>query len=441
MRQPIIWQSLLLAAILLFPSQALSSHSAEEHFPRPPELEPFVEFWIEIFTRLDRDWTIIHDKENPAIRYEKVCTAGMSDKERSKFLKYKRRHYTKILEDLALKRPERWSEEEKKIAAFFPKGKKTRRFLQAAGRIRSQRGIRDQFRDGMIRSGRWKRTIEGILNDNQIPVELSALPLIESAYNPHARSKAGAVGIWQFTSKTGRKYLRIDRHVDERRDVYASTGAAAQYLKDAYSQLGSWPLTVTSYNHGVNGMLRAKRELGTNDIVRLIREYDGPYFGFASKNFYAEFLAAIEVVNNPHIYFGKLRLERHESIQRFALPAPAKFSSLTKAFGVPSEELKRLNPAISSRVISGRYGVPSGTVINIPTDAVSDPAAAFQSLPESERSAALEPSRYKVRWGDTLTGIAKRHKVSVSDLQAANGLGRSTKIRAGQRLTIPPATR
>ena len=89
--------------------------------------------------------------------------------------------------------------------------------MEAAGKIQSQRGIRDQFRDGLIRSGRWKPIIEGILTAYGIPSELAALPHVESSYNPEATSKAGAVGVWQFTKSTGRRYLRIDRYVDERK--------------------------------------------------------------------------------------------------------------------------------------------------------------------------------------------------------------------------------
>ena len=91
--------------------------------------------------------------------------------------------------------------------------------------------IREQFLDGLIRSGRWKQTIEGILVGYGVPTELAALPHVESSYNPAALSKAGAAGVWQFTRGTGSRYLRIDRYVDERRDVYVATHAAAQYLK------------------------------------------------------------------------------------------------------------------------------------------------------------------------------------------------------------------
>ncbi len=410
-------------------------------FPRPQELEPLVQFWIEIFTVQGSDRTILHDRDDPRVRYETVDTGGMTESVRRKFLRKRRRHYAKLLENLALKRPERWSEEERRVASFFPKGSRTARYLEAAGRIRSQRGIRERFREGLQRSGRWRKAIEEILRSYQIPIELAALPHVESSFNPEARSKAGAVGIWQFTTGTGRKFLRIDYQVDERKDVYVSTHAAARFLKEAHAEVGSWPLAVTAYNHGVNGVLRAQKELGTVDIARLIREYDGPYFGFASKNFYAEFLAALEVAGDPIRHFGSIVLDLPEDVERFVLPSPTRFSSLCKAFTVSEGELRRVNPAIGARVVEGRYGIPSGTVINVPTGRVDDLADAFLSLPESERHVALEPKKYRVRRGDTLIAIARRHRVSVADLQEINGMGRSTLIRTGQRLSIPPSNR
>jgi membrane-bound lytic murein transglycosylase D len=293
-------------AVLCF---ALPVQSSEELFPCPPELEHLKSFWIEMFTERNGDWTVLHDKDDPRIRYETLATGGMSESARRELLRTRIRYYTKVLEDLALKAPSRWTEEEKRVAGYFGEGGRTSRYLEAAGKIRGQRGVRANFREGLIRSGRWKQTIEAIFASYGIPSELAALPHVESSFNPEALSKAGAAGVWQFTRGTGKRFLRIERHVDERRDVYVSTHAAARYLQSAHEKLGAWPLAVTSYNHGVEGMLRAKRELGTNDIARMIRDYDGPYFGFASKNFYAEFLAALEISRNPEAYFGPLPIE------------------------------------------------------------------------------------------------------------------------------------
>ena len=264
-RRARLYRSIGAAALLLL-LWPLPGTAEREPFPRPPELEPLVQFWVEIFTVHGRDRTILHDKDDPSIRYETVSTDGMSNSVRRKFLRKRRRHYAKMLENLALKQAERWTAEERRIAGLFPSGAKTARYLEAAGRIRAQRGIREQFREGLVRSGRWRPAIEEILSSYGVPTELAVLPHVESSFDPNARSKAGAVGIWQLTTSTGRKFLRIDRSIDERRDVYVSTHAAARYLKEAHAQIGSWPLTVTAYNHGVNGVLRAQRELQTSCV-------------------------------------------------------------------------------------------------------------------------------------------------------------------------------
>lgn len=424
-------------ASILIAATPLPAPAAESPFVRPPELEHHVAFWIEIFTEHDKDQTIIHDGGDPSIRYETLMTQGMDDKDRSALVKDRRQHYAKTLEQLALKPESRWTAEEKQIASLFPQGTHVQRFLKAAGEVRSQRGIREQFVDGMKRSTRWKETIQGIFHGYGMPRELAALPHVESSFNPAALSKAGAAGVWQFTTGTGRRFMRIDRHVDERRDVYVSTHAAARYLKEAHDKLGSWPLAVTSYNHGVAGILRAKREVGSSDLARLIREYDGPAFGFASKNFYAEFLAAIEVAGNAERYFGAIETDPPEEVDRFLMPGPARIAGLARAFGTTQQELKALNPALNPPVLEGRLAIPQGVVVNIPRGRVADPSAAYAALSPEERRGTDNDRVYRVRSGDTLSGIARAHRVSMAALLEANGLGRSTRIYAGQRLTIP----
>jgi membrane-bound lytic murein transglycosylase D len=127
-------------------------------------------------------------------------------------------------------------------------------------------------------------------------MELAALPMVESSYNPQAYSKAGAVGLWQFIRSTGKQYLTIKRKRDDRRDPIRATEAAAHLLRHNYETLGSWPLAITAYNHGREGILTARAAVGSSAIEEIIARYNGPRFGFASRNFYAEFLAALEVV-------------------------------------------------------------------------------------------------------------------------------------------------
>src|SRR5262245_20063059 len=135
--------------------------------------------------------------------------------------------------------------------------------------------------------------METIFEREGLPVALTRLPLVESCFNVRAYSKVGAAGIWQFMPSTGRYYLRIDNAVDERRDPVTATVAAATHLKGNYEVLHSWPLAITAYNYCRAGMANAVSTVGSSDIVDIIQHYHGPAFKFASRNFYAEFLAAL----------------------------------------------------------------------------------------------------------------------------------------------------
>ena len=185
----------------------------------------------------------------------------------------------------------------------------------------SSSGSRIAFAPGSIRSGAWETHIAETLANLGLPAELAVLPHVESSFNPAAYSKVGAAGLWQFMRSTGRRYLRIDGAVDDRLDPFRSTEAAAQLLAYNYRVLGTWPLALTAYNHGTAGVRHAKETLGTDDIVTIVRNYNSRTFGFASRNFYVSFLAALEIDHNPEKYFGPLQREPEARFQEVQLPA------------------------------------------------------------------------------------------------------------------------
>jgi membrane-bound lytic murein transglycosylase D len=195
--------------------------------------------------------------------------------------------------------------------------------------------------------------------------------------------------VWQFTSGTGRSYLRISSKVDERLDPVKSSEAAARLLRDNYAALGEWPLAITAYNHGRGGMLQAQKLYGS-DLPAIIDAYRGPVFGYASMNFYSEFLAAVQVYENYPQYFGELALERPNSIPQDRPP-------LIAAKTVTPKTTPKISPAKTPA-----------------------PAAA---------------AKYKVRNGDTLWDIAQRFGMSMRDLMAKNNLEKSA-IYAGQILLV-----
>jgi hypothetical protein len=151
--------------------------------------------------------------------------------------------------------------------------------------------------EGLHRASKLLPRILAILRQYQVPAELAALPMVESTFNPTAYSKAGAAGLWQFIRSTGKQYSLISRKRDDRRDPVRATEAAARLLRDNFQALGSWPLAIVAYNHGHAGIRAASAAVGSTAIEDIVARYNGPRFGFASKNFYAEFLAALDVVH------------------------------------------------------------------------------------------------------------------------------------------------
>ncbi len=194
----------------------------------------------------------------------------------------------------------------------------TERLRGAAGRLRAQRGIADRFAEGLKRARTYWPLIEAALAEQQIPIEIAALPFVESGYDPKARSAAGAVGLWQLMPATARGLgLKVDKGVDERLDPAASTRAAAKMLRKNHQMLGNWPLALTGYNHGPNGVRRAVAAVGSSDLVVLINQYEKSTWGFASKNFYAEFLAAVRVFAGHEPRFAEaLRAAANEALTR-----------------------------------------------------------------------------------------------------------------------------
>ena len=221
---------------------------AEEHFPRPAELQPAVDFWVKVYTEVDTKSGYVHDADEVGIIYETLILPGEYYADR-KAMRAATRRYAAILRKLAADRSNP-TPEEQRILDLWGSEVSGKRLLEAARSVRFQRGQSDRFKAGLVRSGQWNDYIESVLKSRSLPLELSILPHVESSFNPEAYSKVGAAGIWQFTRATGRRYLDVDYVIDERMDPFAATEAAAQLLEHNYQLTGTWPLALTAYNHG-----------------------------------------------------------------------------------------------------------------------------------------------------------------------------------------------
>ncbi|HEY6453136.1 MAG TPA: transglycosylase SLT domain-containing protein, partial [Steroidobacteraceae bacterium] len=275
--------------------------------------------------------------------------------------------------------------DEQKVRELWGPDVTPQRLADAVDDVRFQLGQSDRFRAGLLRAGRWETHIGQVLANLGLPPQIAALPHVESSFDPSAHSKVGAAGLWQFMRSTGRRFLRIDSAVDERLDPFRETEAAAQLLSYNYRLLGTWPLAITAYNHGAEGMLRAREELGTDDIVRILRDYHSPTFGFASRNFYVSFLAALTIAQDPEKYFGPLDRGSETPFVEVKLTTGASSAVLERALGIDRDALRALNPALRPPVWSGQRSIPAGYVVRLPeSDAKWTSALLAQRLGEAK---------------------------------------------------------
>lgn len=428
--------------LLLLLVSLTGAAAADDIFPQPPELQPDVDFWVSIFTKYSTDEGVLHDNRSLGVVYERLkMPASLSRRERQRRVAARRKELQAVLRTLASGKRENLSDEEVRVLGLWPEGVSNDTLRAASKRIRYQQGLRDRFRQGLERSGRWRDFVNEQFTALGVPTEIAALPHVESSYNPDARSHVGASGIWQFTRSTGRRFMRVDHVVDERNDPFAATRAAGQLLAYNYSLTGNWPMAITAYNHGLAGVRRAMRKHGDTAYVEILRNYKGRTFGFASRNFYVAFLAAKEVDQNAERYFPGVVYERPTDYSIAALPAYVPVADLTRALEIPAAKLKRHNLGLQATIWQGSKYLPKGYELRMPADDMSQSLAATLAAlpPESTFEKQLPDMFHRVARGDTLSQIADAYDTRVSTLVALNGLSSSHRIRAGQRLRLPAA--
>jgi len=411
----------------------------ESLFPRPAELEPAVQFWTRVYTEVDTHSGFIHDDLRLDIVYETIKVAeDLSTRERRRHIEHAIDTYEAILNRLGSGAREHLSDEEQRVLALFPAGTPNAEFKAAADRVRFQLGQSDRFRTGLVRSGTWKQYIYDVLDKHGLPRELASLPHVESSFDPTAYSKVGAAGMWQFTRSTGARYMQIDHVVDERRDPFLATDAAARLLEDNFSVVQTWPLALTAYNHGLEGMRRAVVQQGTTDIVTIINKYQSRSFQFASRNYYTAFLAALDIDTHPERYFPGISVRPPSDTAVVLVPDFVKPRKLADALNLREGVLQELNPALMDTVWSGSKYVPKGFRLRVPraTAAVADELLAALDKGERYASQVLD-NQHRVRGGDTLSEIATQYHVSLAALMRANNLSGRETIRVGQVINLP----
>ncbi len=349
-------------------------------FHVPKGLEKAVDFWIDVYSKYDTNQLIIHDTDNYIV-YEVIDISDINA------LPY---FNTEIKEEIINSRVIRVEKKYRDALKMIHNNKQNlqdmdpfvvsvsnkfvginedKKFLEASepGRMRVQKGQKAEFKKGLYYSGKYIPSMEKIFKQYKLPVELARLPFVESYFNPNATSYKKASGIWQFMRGTGKEYLKVRYGYDERKDPVISTHAAAKLLRESYAYLyNNWPLAITAYNHGRFGMKKAVESAKTSDLVMLVKKYKGSNFGFATKNFYAEFLAALYIEKNHKAFFDDVNFAKNGNYGVIATVRVMKISELESLLDVDKDDIRLYNPAITQRVFKEDGEIPEGSRIKIP---------------------------------------------------------------------------
>lgn len=295
---------------------------------------------------------------------------------------------------------------------------------------------REHMVNYLERSARYLPMMKNVLRENGLPEDLVYIALIESGFSPRAHSRSNAVGYWQFIRSTGKHFgLTVDTFIDERRDPVLSTRAAAEYFKALYNLLGSWHLSMAAYNYGEYRVKRAVTRYYTRDFWELIKKRRS--LPAETKNYVPKFIAAAMIAKDPKKYgFTELEFQDPLSYDTVALQSPISISKLASNLDVDIEELKLLNPKFRTDFVPISRG--SETVVRIPVGRATDAVAALSmSLTSQPKILVAEHYFYRIRRGDNLSMIAKRHRTTVSQLRRLNGLSNRTLLRPGRSLKVP----
>jgi len=291
------------------------------------------------------------------------------------------------------------------------------------------------------RAEKYRPLMASIFREHEIPEDLVYLSLIESGFNPHAYSPAGACGPWQLMKGTARRYgLRVDKWVDERRDPEKSTRAAVKYLKNLYAMFGDWYLALTAYNAGEGKVAKAIQRYNSTDLWHLREQ---TYLKQESCDFVPKLLAAITIGKQPGQY-GFAQYDCSVStppLTKVNIPFSTDLKRIASMSEISLEELKRYNPELCSNRTPPDRG---GYWIKIPSSKEEIFAKNFsQNKNQLKKSApastvaASSGEKHRVKSGESLSTIARKYHTNVNQLMKLNGIKNPRTLRPGQTLRIP----
>lgn len=287
---------------------------------------------------------------------------------------------------------------------------------------------RASFSRWLSRSGRYVKLFREVLKERHLPQDLAYLPLIESGFNSRARSRAGAVGQWQFMPGTARLMgLKINFYVDERRNPIKSARAAAAYLSKLHEEFGDWHLALAGYNAGEHRIMRAMRRTGRKDYWSLARTRRLPN---ETRQYVAKYLAGMIIAKNPEAFgFTGVRYEDPWNYKAFPLPHGVSLRAVSRAAGVPLRALRRINAELRTSVTPPRKGYR----IFLPNGGAEGVAAKLARLPKGYLRSS---GHYRIRPGDTFGAIAQRFRIPLRALMELNAHLHPRRLRPGDRIRL-----
>jgi membrane-bound lytic murein transglycosylase D len=351
-----------------------------DEFNVPEGLRDRVGFWFDIYSRYDSNMRVIHHTQFPWIIFKVVDVTPIINADKPKFrwmrnmkaddaVAAELKKIKKAASDISkgiIRRNDKYQELVAK--ALEPlKGSLKKNARIAAGATRVQMGQKDFFARGIEVSPQYLSGMEEIFRNNKLPTELTRLPFVESSFNKHATSKVGASGIWQFMDYTGKNFMIVNDHIDERRSPFKATEAAARLLKENHMILKrSWPMAITAWNHGPGGIRKAAQAAGTTDLAKIIERYQSKSFDFASSNFYCEFLAALYTEKYQDHIFDSLNREKTLDLHAVKLAKTYRARDLMKKSGLSSVDFLYYNPDLKNAVAKN-VQIPAGFTFMVDT--------------------------------------------------------------------------
>ena len=275
------------------------------------------------------------------------------------------------------------------------------------------------------RSGKYEGLVRDIFRENNLPEELIYLAMIESGFNPSARSYARATGMWQFISATGKHYgLRNNWWFDERRDVLKASQAAAEHLKDLYERFDDWYLALSGYNCNPRRVELNMRRYHTRDFWKLKR------LPRQTRNYVPTYLAATIIAREPEKFGFYVTKQKPFKADTVLVSESIDLNVVAKLVNTTYAHIKKLNPAVL------RWVTPPGIkdfTLYIPEGSKAKFKQGFAKIPDNKKRSWV---RHRIRSGESLSTISRKYRTSISVIKSTNKL-RNNFIRAGKYLLIP----